>query len=171
MDTSGQVVALHVTHAQKAQPPRAPRHWPPSKKFAATLAEEEAHLPGRPVAALCTDEHRIGPKPIECRIWAPSGQRPTALGYHRYEWLYGTAFVAPATSESYWYVGNGVSKPLFERLPALFVNEAGVGERRTVILLLHSLMHVSQRYPAVLDRSKHEVRICSGTTDAIAILR
>ena len=44
--------------------------------------------------------------------------------------------MAPATGESHWYVGNGVSKPLFEALLALFAREAGAGERRTVILLL-----------------------------------
>ncbi|KQP93732.1 hypothetical protein ASF57_22260 [Methylobacterium sp. Leaf117] len=78
----------------------------------------------------------MGLKPIIRRVWAPRGQRPTALGHHRYEWLYVTAFVAPATGESHWYVGNGVSKPLFEGLLALFAREAGAGERRTVILLL-----------------------------------
>jgi hypothetical protein len=92
--------------------------------------------PGRPVALLCTDEHRIGLKPATRRVWAPRGQRPTALGHHRYEWLYVTAFVAPATGESRWYVGNGVSKPLFERLLAAFAHEAGAGPDRTLILLL-----------------------------------
>lgn len=115
------------------QPRRAGRL---QKKLAATLAEEEARHPGRPVTLFCTDEHRIGLKPIIRRVWAPRGQRPTALGHHRYEWLYVTAFVAPATGESHWYVGNGVSKPLFEGLLALFAREAGAGERRTVILLL-----------------------------------
>ena len=44
--------------------------------------------------------------------------------------------MAPATGESHWYVGNGVSKPLFEALLAAFAREAGAGEHRTVILLL-----------------------------------
>ncbi len=44
--------------------------------------------------------------------------------------------MAPATGESHWYVGNGVSKPFFERLLALFAREAGAGPDRTVILLL-----------------------------------
>ncbi len=67
---------------------------------------------------------------------AEGGHRPTALGHHRHEWLYVTAFVAPATGESHWYVGNGVSKPLFERLLALFTRVAGAGPHRTIILLL-----------------------------------
>lgn len=36
--------------------------------------------------------------------------------------------MAPATGESHWYVGNGVSKPLFERLLTLFAQEAGAGQ-------------------------------------------
>ncbi|GJD86276.1 hypothetical protein HPGCJGGD_4181 [Methylobacterium haplocladii] len=47
-----------------------------------------------------------------------------------------TAFVAPVTGESHWYVGNGVSKPLFEGLLAAFAREAGAGPQRAVILLL-----------------------------------
>lgn len=70
------------------------------------------------------------------RVWAPRGQRPTALGHHRYEWLSVTAFVAPATGESHWSVGNGVSKPPFERLLALFAQEAGAGPQRTILPLL-----------------------------------
>ena len=122
--------------ARGTRPPPALTSRLPSKKLAATLAEEEARHPGRPVALFCTDEHRIGLKPVTRRVWAPRGRRPTALGHHRYEWLYVTAFVAPTTGESHWYVGNGVSKPLFERLLALFVQEAGAGQERTIILLL-----------------------------------
>ncbi|WP_156467585.1 hypothetical protein [Methylobacterium sp. Leaf102] len=81
------------------------------KKLAATLAEEEARHPGRPVALFCTDEHRVDLKPITRRVWPPRGRRSTAPGRHRYEWLYVTAFAAPASGERHWYVGNGVSKP------------------------------------------------------------
>ncbi|WP_284247362.1 IS630 family transposase [Methylobacterium haplocladii] len=117
----------------RRQPGRAGRL---QKKRAETLAEEEARRPGRPVALFCTDEHRIGLKPVGRRVWGPRGQRPIALGHHRYEWLYVTAFVAPVTGESHWYVGNGVSKPLFEGLLAAFAREAGAGPQRAVILLL-----------------------------------
>ena len=64
------------------------------------------------------DEHRIGLKPILRRVWAPKGQRPIALGHHRYKWLYLTAFVPPTSGEVFWYVSNGVSKPFFAALLA-----------------------------------------------------
>lgn len=70
------------------------------------------------------------------RVWAPVGQRPTALGHHRFDWLYVTAFVAPASGETFWYLTNGVSKPLFEALLALFAKEAGAGKDRIILLLL-----------------------------------
>lgn len=69
-------------------------------------------------------------------MWAPQGQRPIALGHHRYEWLYVTAFVQPTSGEVFWYLSNGVSKPLFEGLLALFAREAGAGRDRTVLLVL-----------------------------------
>ena len=73
-------------------------------------------------------------KPVLRRVWAPVGERPTAWGHHRFEWLYVTVFVAPATGETFWYLSNGVSKPFFEALPALFAREAGAGRERTIVL-------------------------------------
>ena len=46
------------------------------------------------------DEHRIGLKPIVRGVWAPVGERPIALGHHRFEWLYVTGFVEPATGRT-----------------------------------------------------------------------
>jgi hypothetical protein len=92
--------------------------------------------PDRPVELFATDEHRIGLKPIIRRVWAPVGERPTAPGHHRFEWLYVTAFVAPATGETFWYLSNGVSKPFFEALLALFAQEVGAGRERTIVLEL-----------------------------------
>ena len=70
------------------------------------------------------------------RVWAPVGERPIAPGHHRFEWLYVTTFVSPATGESFWYVSNGVSKPFFEALLKLFAEEAGVGRDRRIVLTL-----------------------------------
>ena len=70
------------------------------------------------------------------RIWAPRGERPSAPGHHRFEWLYVTAFVSPSTGESFWYLTDNVSKRLFEALLALFAKEAGAGPERIIILVL-----------------------------------
>jgi hypothetical protein len=75
-------------------------------------------------------------KPITRRVWAPIGKRPIALGHHRFDWLYVTAFVSPATGETFWYVHDGVSKPFFEALLKTFAREAGAGRDRTILLVL-----------------------------------
>ena len=88
------------------------------------------------IETFATDEHRLGLKPILRRLWAPRGERPVAVGHHRFEWLYVTAFVSPATGESFWYLSTGVSKQDFEDVLALFAREAGAGRDRIILLVL-----------------------------------
>lgn len=83
------------------------------KKLADTVAEEAHKHPDKPVEVWATDERRLGLKPIQRRVWAPIGERPIALGHHRYDWLYFTAFVAPASGETVWYLSNGLDQPFF----------------------------------------------------------
>src|SRR3954466_7927793 len=108
------------------------------KKLEQAVAEASAQHPDKPVEVWATDEHRIGLKPILRRVWAPKGQRPIALGHHRYKWLYVTAFVQPISGEPFWYISNGVSKPFFAALLALFAREAGAGRDRIIVLGLGS---------------------------------
>ena len=89
-----------------------------------------------PVEVFATDEHRLGLKPVLRAVWAPTGQRPVALGHHRFKWLYVTAFVRPATGDTVWYLSNGVSKPLFAGLLKAFADEVGAGANKRVVLLL-----------------------------------
>jgi transposase len=103
-------------------------------KLEQVVAEERAKHPDTPIEVWATDEHRIGLKPILRRVWAPQGERPIALGHHRYKGLYVTAFVQPTSGETVWYVSNGVSKPFFAALLALFAREAGAGRERIVVL-------------------------------------
>src|SRR3954467_8746124 len=122
-------------HPAAATPEERARHL---KKLATVVAEEAAKHPDTPVEVWATDEHRIGLKPIIRRVWAPQGQRPTPLGPHRYKWLYVTAFVQPSSGETFWSVSNGVSKPFFAALLALFAREAGAGRDRIIVLGLDS---------------------------------
>jgi len=108
------------------------------KKLEQAVAEARAQHPDTPIEVWATDEHRIGLKPILRRVWAPKGQRPIALGHHRYKWLYVTAFVQPISGETFWYISNGVSKPFFAALLALFAREAGAGRDRIIVLGLDS---------------------------------
>lgn len=107
-----------------------------SKKLAETVAEAAARHPDAVIETFATDEHRIGLKPIIRRVWAPRGERPIAPCHHRFEWLYVTAFVSPATGESFWYLSTGVDKELFADTLALFAREAGAGRDRIILLVL-----------------------------------
>ena len=72
-----------------------------------------------------TDEHRIGLKPITRGVWAPIGERPVAVGHHRFEWLYVTGFVEPTTGRTVWNVSNNISKAYFELVLADFARSVG----------------------------------------------
>ena len=82
------------------------------------------------------DEHRLGLKPITRRIWAPIGERPIALGHHRFEWLYVTGFVEPETGRTVWSVSNTISKEMFEFILADFAETVGAGPAKRVVLQL-----------------------------------
>ena len=79
---------------------------------------------------------RLGLKPIRRRVWAPIGQRPIALGHHRYQWLHVAAFVQPTSGETLWYLCSGLSKPFFAALLATFARETGAGRERSIVLVL-----------------------------------
>ena len=81
------------------------------------------------------DEHRIGLKPILRRVWAPKGERPIALGHHRYEWLYVFGFVEPASGATVWNVANAVCKEMFEAVLADFAKTAGAGKGKRIVRL------------------------------------
>ena len=53
-----------------------------------------------------------------------------------FDWLYVTAFVSPATGETFWYLSNGVSKEFFEALLETFAREAEAGAARIILLVL-----------------------------------
>lgn len=82
------------------------------------------------------DEHRLGLKPITRGVWAPIGERPIALGHHRYEWLYVSGFVEPATGRTVWNVSNAVCKEMFEAVLADFAKSIGVGKKRRAVIQL-----------------------------------
>jgi hypothetical protein len=64
------------------------------------------------------------------------GQRPIALGHHRYQWLHVAAFVQPSSGEAVWYLCTGLSKPFFAALLAAFARETGAGRERSIVLVL-----------------------------------
>jgi transposase len=69
-------------------------------------------------------------------VWAPVGDRPIAIGHHRFEWLYVTGFVEPATGRTVWNISNAISKEMFEAVLADFAKSIGVGKKRRAVVQL-----------------------------------
>jgi len=105
-------MSIQTPRRKIPSPPRRRRRWRLKKPRRHRRRGSEQH-PERPVEVFASDEHRLGLKPVTRRVWAPVGERPIAPGHHRFDWLYVTAFVSPASGETFWYVHDGVSKPFF----------------------------------------------------------
>ena len=63
----------------------------------------------RPVEVWAFDEHRLGLKPLQRRVWAKTGERPLARSSHKYKWLYLYAFVRPQSGAVEWWLASSVS--------------------------------------------------------------
>jgi transposase len=121
----------------------------PRSKSLKELAErvnERREEPGRKVEVWAFDEHRIGLKPILRRQGAPAGQRPIAMGRHRFAWLYLYGFVHPTTGEVVWFVCSTVDTDLFSAVLAAFARAVNAGGDQLVVLALDRAgWHVSDR--------------------------
>jgi hypothetical protein len=108
--------------------------------------ERRAENPERPVEVWAFDEHRVGLKPILRRQWAPKGQRPIAVGQHRYEWLYLYGFVHPSSGAVVWFVCTTVDTDLLSAVLAAFAHAVDAGKDKLVVLVLDQAgWHVSDR--------------------------
>jgi transposase len=104
--------------------------------LASRLTALRQAVPEATVELWAEDEHRLGLKPILRRVWAPRGQRPLALGHHRYAWTYLYAFAHPERGETAWLLLPRVSAELFSLALAHFAREVGAGPTRQILLVL-----------------------------------
>ena len=93
-------------------------------------------FPQAQVELWATDEHRIGLKPLLRRVWAPIGQRPTAVVQHRFAWRYLVGFVHPASGRTFFHLATSVSIPIFEVELAEFARQVGAGPHKQIVLVL-----------------------------------
>ena len=126
---------------------------PRSKKLQTAAAEERRKHPGATVEVWAMDEHRIGLKPITRGVWAPIGERPIALGHHRFEWLYVTGFVEPTSGRTVWNVSNAVCKEMFELILADFAEAVGAGAKKRIVLQLESGGTAQRTWPPTASAS------------------
>lgn len=92
------------------------------------------------------DEHRLGLKPIIRKVWAPIGERPLAVVYHRYEWVYIYGFVHPETGKTEWFIIPRVNIKWFSLVLEEFAKAAGAGEDKKILLVLDRAgWHMSEK--------------------------
>ncbi|MFZ5992855.1 MAG: transposase [Deinococcota bacterium] len=91
---------------------------------------------------LAYDEHRLGLRPVYRRVWARRGERPWAVGAHRYQWVkaraspvtYLCTFVEPETGESLSLLVDGVDTEVMGWVLRELGAWLGEGEEAWVVL-------------------------------------
>jgi len=122
--------------------------------------EEQRKHPDATVEIWAMDEQRIGLKPTVRGVWAPVGERPIALGHHRFEWLYVTGFVEPASGRTVWNIANAVCKEMFELVLADFAKSVGAGPTKRIVLQLDNRECCRDRGPHhLLTRARTRQRL------------
>jgi hypothetical protein len=103
---------------------------------------QEARAEGRRVRLLAYDGHarraylghRLGLRPVYRRVWARRGERPVAVGAHRYRWFYVCTFVEPETGESLSLLVDGVDTEVMGWVLRELRAWLGEGEEAWVVL-------------------------------------
>lgn len=92
------------------------------------------------------DEHRLGLKPIIRKVWAPIGERPSAVVYHRYEWVYLYGFVHPKTGQTEWFIIPRVNIKWFNLVLQQFAEQTGAGKDKIILLVVDRAgWHMSEK--------------------------
>lgn len=98
------------------------------------MQELRDKFPNSKVEVWFFDEHRVGLKPIIRKVWAPIGERPSALVQHRYEWLYIYGFVEPKTGKILWYLIPRVNHQWLGLVYQSFAQDVGLSAEKIVLL-------------------------------------
>lgn len=102
------------------------------------------------------DEHRLGLKPIQRRVWAEIGENSTADVNWKYQWLWLYGFVAPQSGETYFWILPYVNKELFLQVLEDFAREFNLGANKQILLVLDGAgWHVSKEITQNLPSGLH----------------
>ena len=71
----------------------------------------QANYPAADIEVWAMDEHRLGLKPVERRVWVQQGEQPIAAVNWCYQWLWLYGFVHPESGETYWWILSKVNIP------------------------------------------------------------
>jgi hypothetical protein len=101
------------------------------------VTELQKEFPAHQIEVWSFDEHRVGLKPILRKVWAPIGERPSAVVCHRYEWVYLYGFVNPPTGKTEWFIPSRESTVNGARLVLeKFALQTGAGPSKIILLVM-----------------------------------
>lgn len=106
------------------------------KKLDLELRRLQSEYPAACVELWAMDEHRLGLKPVQRRVWVQKGEQPIAQVNWRFQWLWLYGFVHPESGETYWWILPKVNIQLFNRILVDFAQHFGLGQNKRVLLAL-----------------------------------
>jgi hypothetical protein len=108
------------------------------------------------------DEARLGLKPIARRVWAVKGRRPTANGRTKYQWLYVSGFVHPASGRDLELILPAANTDRMGLAPEEFARRADPdGSKRLVVLVDNAGWHIAKRLAVPPNVVLHPLPPCT----------
>jgi len=102
--------------------------------LAQTFADLKQTYPDEVVEVWAEDEARLGLKPILRRVWAKRGERPQAIVYPRYEWLWVYAALHPGSGKVFWMILPYLNAEMMQLFLDKFAISAAEGKRIVMVL-------------------------------------
>jgi hypothetical protein len=119
------------------------------------VTELQKEFPSHQIEVWSFDEHRVGLKPILRKVWAPIGERPSAVVCHRYEWVYLYGFVNPPTGKTEWFIIPRVNCEWLSLVLEKFALQTGAGPSKIILLY-----QIRVSYPRYDGEKKSLTCIC-----------
>jgi hypothetical protein len=118
--------------------------------------------PGKRVEVWAEDESRLGLKPVTRRTWSVRGQRPSACGRTKYEWLYVYAFARPRTGETFTAILPRVNTDHMAAALAGFAAHADPGGKKVLVVVVDRAgWHVAKRLAVPANVVLHHLPPCT----------
>lgn len=92
--------------------------------------------PGAVVEVWAQDEHRLGLKPVQRRVWLLPDMDPVAPVWPRYEWCYVSGWIRPETGDNYWLLVPRIGTDVYSQMLAEFARAQGLGDDKHIVLVV-----------------------------------
>ena len=97
------------------------------------MRELQKRYPLNPIEVWSFDERRVGLKPILGKVWAPIGERPSSIVYHRYEWVDLYGFVNPLPGKTEGFFIPIVNIEWLNLVLENFAKQTGAGQAKIIL--------------------------------------